>query len=89
MMPLARFYESDVNESPTVDAFQAPNRGFGMVFPGTTVFLMVITWLGNLLWGKARVAQGRAKVKKAREEVLPLFPNSAICPQCYEVLQRL
>ncbi len=88
MMPLARFLESDVNISPTVDSFQSPHRGFSLVFPGTTVFLMLVTWLGNLFYGEARLNRNRAKVRKARAEILPRSPNAAICPNCYEVLER-
>lgn len=87
MMPLARFFETDVNESPTVDAIM-PNKFGARFFPGLSLFLMISSWLGNLFYGKAKVAKGRAKVRKAREEILPRAPNSAICPNCYEVLER-
>jgi hypothetical protein len=87
MMPLARFYETDVNESPTADAIM-PNRVGARLFPGLSLILMLTSWLGNIFYGKAKVAQGKAKVKKAREEILPRAPNSAICANCYEVLER-
>ena len=88
MMPLARFLESDVNTSPTVDSYQNTNRTAGLMFPGTIIFLTLSTWLGNLGWGGAKLAQGRAKVRQARENILPRSPNAAICPNCYEVLER-
>lgn len=88
MMPLARFMESDVNESPTVDSF-VPNKFGARFFPGWSLFFMVTTWFGSLFWGKAKVAKGRAKVRKAREDILPRSPNSAICPNCYETLERM
>jgi len=88
MMPLARFLESDVNASPTVDSFQSTNRSLGLMIPGTIVFLMLSSWLSNLFLGEAKLVKARAKVKKARENILPRSPNAAICPNCYEVLER-
>lgn len=87
MMPLDRFLESDVNENPTVDSF-VPDRAAARFLPGASLVLMFTTWLGNLFYGKAKVAKGRAKVRKAREEILPRSPNSVICPNCYETLER-
>ncbi len=90
MMPLARFMESDVNEAPTVEASVA-NIGIARIFPFWSLVYTAATWLSNLLfdWGKARLANGRAKVKKAREEILPRSPDSVICPNCYETLERM
>lgn len=88
MMPLDRFLESDVNSSPTVDSYQNDNRTAGLMFPGTILALMFWSWLGNLLWGEAKAAKGRAKVRKAREVILPRSPNAVICPGCYETLER-
>ena len=88
MFPLARFYESDVNESPTIDSF-VPGRAIARFFPGMSLVLMLTTWIGALLFGKARVAKGRAKVARARAEILPRSPNAVICPNCFEVLERL
>lgn len=87
MMPLARFSESDVNEAPTIDSF-VPNRGFARFMPGASLFLMLASWFGSLFFGKAKVARGRAKVRHARETILPRSPNAAICPNCYEALER-
>ena len=87
MMPLANFHETDVNESATVDAI-APSRYGAFFFPGLSLIVMMTSWFTNLFYGKAKVAQGKAKVKKAREEILPRSPNSAICANCYEVLER-
>ncbi len=50
---------------------------------------MISTWLGALIWGRAKVERGRAKVRRAREEILPRSPNAVICPNCFEVLERL
>ncbi len=88
MFPLARFFESDVNDTPTVDSFM-PSRGIARFFPGLSLFLMISTWLGALIWGRAKVERGRAKVRRAREEILPRSPNAVICPNCFEVLERL
>lgn len=87
MMPLARFLESDVNESPTIDSF-VPGRPMARFFPGVSLFIMATSWFGNLFWGQAKVARSRAKVRAARENILPRSPNAAICPNCYEVLER-
>ena len=88
MYPLERFYEDDVNESATVDSF-TPNRAAASFFPGWSLILMVTTWLGSVAFGKAKVAKGKAKVRQARAEILPRSPTSLICPNCYEVLERL
>ncbi len=88
MYPLIRFHEDDVNESPTVDSF-VPNRAAAQFFPGWSLILMLTTWMGSLLFGKAKLANARAKIKKAREEVLPRSPDSVICPNCYEVVERM
>ncbi len=88
MYPLVRFFESDVNENPTIDSF-VPGRAVARFFPGMSFVLMVTTWVGSLLYGKARVAKGRAKVAAARRDVLPRSPNAVICPNCFEVLERL
>lgn len=87
MMPLAQFLETDVNETPTIDSF-TPNRATARMVPGLSLLLMITTWFGNLFLGKAKVARGRAKVRAARENILPRSPNAAICPNCYEVLER-
>ncbi len=87
MMPLARFFETDVNESPTIDTV-LPNKFFARFFPGWSLIVMITSFFGHLFYGKARVAKGRAKVKRARENILPRSPNAAICPNCYEVLER-
>ncbi len=88
MFPLVRFYESDVNENPTADAIM-PNKMGARLFPGLSFVIMMVSWIGNLTWDKGRVARGRAKVRKARAEVLPRSPQAVICPNCYEVLERL
>ena len=88
MLPLVRFFESDVNEKPTIDSF-VPGRAIARFFPGMSLVLMVTTWVSALLFGKARVAKGRAKVARARAEILPRSPNAVICPNCYEVLERM
>ena len=88
MYPLVRFYEDDVNETPYIDSF-VPNRGCATIFPGTSLFFAFASWFGKLMFGKAKVAQGKAKVRKAREEILPRSPSSLICPNCYEVLERM
>lgn len=88
MFPLVRFFESDVHEKPTIDSF-TPTRPFARLFPGMSFVLMVTTWVGSLLYGKARVAKGRAKVAAARKDILPRSPNAVICPNCFEVLERL
>jgi hypothetical protein len=88
MMPLVEFLETDVNEAPTIDSF-VPNRGCALILPGASLFWMAMTWFGNLFYGNAKVAKGRAKVRRARAEILPRSPNSAICSHCYEVLERL
>ena len=87
MFPLVRFYETDVNENPTADAVM-PNRLGAQMFPGVSLVIMLVTWLGGMTWDKGRVARGRAKVRKAREEILPHCPQAVICPHCQEVLER-
>lgn len=87
MMPLAQFLESDVNESPTIDTIN-PNKFFARFFPGWSLIVFVGSFFGNLFYGKARVAKGRAKVRYARQHILPRSPNAAICPNCYETLER-
>lgn len=88
MMPLAGFLESDVNASPTVASYRSTNRTLGLMIPGTIVFLMLSSWLSNLVMGEAKLVKARAKVRAARENILPRSPNAAICPHCYEVLER-
>ena len=88
MYPLERFLESDVNESPTIDTV-VPNKFFARFFPGWSFIVMVTSFFGHLFYGKARVAQGRAKIRRARAEILPRNPEAVVCPQCYEVLERL
>jgi hypothetical protein len=90
MMPLDRFLESDVNEYPIVEASVAPG-GLARMFPFWSIMYTLVTWLGNLLFGlgRARLKRGRAKVRYARAEILPRSPNSVICPNCYEVLERM
>ncbi len=87
MFPLVRYHETDVNENPTADAVM-PNRLGAQLFPGVSFMIMIITWLGGMSWDKGRVARGRAKVRKAREEILPRCPQAMICPRCQEVLER-
>ena len=88
MFALARFYETDVNENPTADAIM-PNKWGARFFPGLSFAIMMVSWIANLTWDKGRVARGRAKVRKARAEVLPHNPQAVICPNCYEVLERI
>ena len=88
MFPLVRFYETDVNDNPTAGAVM-PTRAGAMFFPGLSFAIMMISWIGGLTWDKGRVTRGRAKVKKAREEILPRSPQSVICPKCWEVLERM
>ena len=88
MFPLVRFFESDVNENPTADAIM-PNKMGARLFPGLSFVVMMVSWIGNLTWDKNRVMRGRLKVRKARTEVLPHNPQAVICPNCYEVLERL
>ena len=88
MFPLVRFYESDVNENPTADAIM-PNKLGARLFPGLSFAIMMISWIGGLTWDKNRVMRGRLKVRKARAEVLPRSPQAVICPNCYEVLERM
>lgn len=87
MFPLVRYYETDVNENPTADAIM-PNRVGAMMFPGISLVLLLTSWMGSMAWDKNKVAKGRAKVKKARAEVLPRCPQAVICPRCQEVLER-
>ena len=87
MFPLVRFYETDVNENPTADAIM-PNKMGARLFPGLSFAIMMITWLGGMSWDKGRVARGRAKVRKAREEILPRCPQAVICARCQEVVER-
>ena len=68
MFPLARFYETDVNENPTADAVM-PTRTGAMFFPGLSLVIMMVSWIANLTWDKGRVERGRARVRKARAEV--------------------
>jgi len=88
MMPLSRFLESDVNVSPSIDASVAP-IGIARLIPFWSLIYTLGTWAGNLFFGQAKVAAGRAKVRKAREEILPRSLNSVICPNCYETLERM
>ncbi len=88
MFPLVRFYETDVNESPTADAIM-PNKMGARLFPGLSFAIMMISWIGGMTWDKGRVARGRLKVRRARAEILPRCPQAVICPNCYEVLERL
>lgn len=88
MFPLVRFYESDVNENPTADAIMHSKMG-ARLFPGLSFAIMMVSWIGNLTWDRGRVARGCAKVRRARAEVLPHNPQAVICPNCYEVLERM
>ena len=88
MFPLVRFYETDVHDNPTADAIM-PNKMGARLFPGISFAIMMISWIGGLTWDKNRVARGRIKVRKARAEVLPHNPQAVICPNCYEVLERI
>ena len=88
MFPLVRFFESDVNENPTADAIM-PSKMGARLFPGLSFAIMMISWIGGITWDKNRVARGRIKVRRARAEVLPHNPQAVICPNCYEVLERI
>ncbi len=47
-----------------------------------TIGLLVEIWKGvRGLWRKRRV-------RKLREEILPRFPKSLICPLCHEIARR-
>ena len=87
MYPLARFFEDDVNESATVDHYETSR--YSWVPARLQFMLMIASWFWNLFFGKAKVAKGKTKVRAARETVLPRSPNSLICPNCYEVLERI
>ncbi len=77
MFPLVRFHESDVHDNPTADAIM-PTRLGAMMFPGASFILMMVSWIGNLTWDKGRVTRGRAKVRKARAEILPRCPQAVV-----------
>ena len=88
MFPLVRFFETDVHDNPTADAIM-PNKMGARLFPGISFAIMMISWIGGMTWDKGRVTRGRLKVRKARAEILPRSPQAVICPECYEVLERL
>lgn len=43
-------------------------------------------WLYNLVRGGARLRQRQSEAKRLREEILPEYPNSQICPLCMSVV---
>jgi hypothetical protein len=88
MLPLKRFFEDDVHDNPSASG-QGVNRGFAAAAPGCSFFFMAGTTLWAIFFGKARQARGRAKVREARELILPRSPESLICPNCFEVLERM
>ena len=89
MYPLERFTEDDVNESATVagsgtEGYSNPlNRFFFSLW-----VLNLLRWLFSLLGDKAKVSRKRQRVRELRAEVLPRAPNSLICPNCLEFLER-
>jgi hypothetical protein len=87
LFALANYLETDVNDKPTTD-YYVPDSHWSHTFPLGVLIIQMSTAIGNLLWGKAKVAKGRAKVRRARAEVLPRSPKSLICPHCYEVLEK-
>lgn len=88
MYPLARFYEDDVNEKAYTDTY-VPHRAFGCFFPGTSLVIMFVSWLISLVGGKSGIKANRAKVRAAREQILPRAPRSFICPSCFHVEERI
>jgi hypothetical protein len=54
-------------------------------------FLLFGWWglLYSLVFGQAAFAGEKMRLKKDKEEILPQFPNSQICPHCYTVTKRL
>lgn len=40
------------------------------------------------IWNALRSVWRRHKVKKLRQEILPRFPNTLICPQCLNVVKK-
>ena len=88
MFSLAQFHEADVRGNPTAEA-TVPSREDAWFAPGWSALVITVSWLANLTWDKGRVERGRAKVRKARAETLPRCPQAVICPNCYEVLERM
>jgi hypothetical protein len=88
MYPLKRFYEDDVHDNP-MSTGNSVHKVIARFFPLWSLVYMVGTTLGSVIYGKARQAKGRAKVRAARETILPRSPESLICPNCYEVLERI
>lgn len=88
MHMLASFQVDDVVESPTVDA-AVMGSGWMRLMPRMGLLVILVSWFYNLFHGKAVVAKAKAKVKLAREQILPRSPKSQICPECYEVLEIL
>jgi hypothetical protein len=51
-------------------------------------FFWILKPLAEWLTAGARKKQRQSKVRALKAEVLPLFPESVICPQCLHVEQR-
>ena len=77
MYLLKNFVESDINASPTSEGFGARIN-----------LLHIITALINAGRGAASVDAKRAKLRKLRAETLPRAPNTLVCPNCMEAVER-
>lgn len=44
-------------------------------------------WFYNLVRGSSRLRQRQSEAKRLRETILPEFPKSQICPQCFAVVR--
>lgn len=85
LLALKNFNGDSSRDAPTLEApYRTPTAtaGCGPMFAEILVDIFGEIFKGiGLMWR-------RRKVSKKKEEILPQFPNSVICPQCLGVLQR-
>jgi hypothetical protein len=82
MYALKNYTEDDINDQPSHDGWGSPSWGFSINW------LYLVGWLFNMGRGAASVESKRAKLRKLRTEVLPRAPETLVCPQCFEIIER-
>jgi len=77
MMPLGKYEIQKLSEGPTVGA-----EPWEFYLYGWMAFVY------NYIYDAMTFKERKAKLSKLKDEVLPQFPNSQVCPQCLQVIKR-
>lgn len=76
MVPL-KTYDIQESASPGLDAEPWQVMAFGWM---SVVY--------NFLFGHAKMQGEKARLAQEKEDVLPVYPNSQICPKCFYLARR-